>query len=64
MVRATYTGVADRFGDIGSRQGYSHYMGNPSLFTPPEIESTTNYIQSLVKTWLKNLARKNASLSP
>ncbi len=40
--------MADRFGDIGSCSGYNRYMGNPSLFTQLEIESTTSFIQSLI----------------
>ena len=42
ITETDYNSVADRFGDIGSRSGYNRYMGNPSLFTQLEIESTTN----------------------
>ena len=48
ITETDYNSVADRFGDIGSRSGYNRYMGNPSLFTQLEIESTTNFIQSLI----------------
>ena len=40
--------ITDRFGDIGARQGYNYYMRNPQRFTQLEIESTTNFIQSLI----------------
>ena len=43
-----YSSVADRFGDIGARQGYNYYMRNPQRFTQLEIESTTSFIQSLI----------------
>ena len=42
ITETDYNSVADRFGDIGSRSGYNRYIGNPSLFTQLEIESTTN----------------------
>ncbi len=48
ITETDYNSVADRFGDIGSRSGYNRYMGNPSLFTQLEIESITNFIQSLI----------------
>ena len=48
ITKTDYNSVADRFGDIGSRSGYNRYLANPSLFTPLEIESTTNFIQSLI----------------
>ena len=48
ITETDYSSVADRFGDIGSRSGYNRYLANPSLFTPLEIESTTNFIQSLI----------------
>ncbi len=48
ITETDYNSVADRFGDIGSRSGYNRYMGNPQRFTDLEIESTTNFIQSLI----------------
>lgn len=48
ITKTDYNSVADRFGDIGSRSGYNRYLANPSLFTPLEIEATTNFIQSLI----------------
>ena len=48
ITETDYSSVADRFGDIGARQGYNYYMRNPQRFTQLEIESTTNFIQSLI----------------
>ena len=43
-----YSSISDRFGEIGARQGYNYYMRTPQRFTDLEIETTKNFIQSLI----------------
>ena len=41
-----YNTVTLEFGDIGERSNYNKYLANPQRFSPIDLESTTNFLNS------------------